>query len=345
MVPVEEAEDADVILYSGGIYPPADERVLDNCYFKYRPNVILMLTTLGGSPDTAYRIARFIRNAYKGGRFTVFLTGACKSAGTLIALACDRLIMAEAAHLGPLDIQIRSAAEVGEMSSGLIVSQALMALKKEAWNLFDDLFVKLRTREGFSFPTRMAAQVAAKITVGLLQPIYKQIDPMRLGENTRAMGITADYGERLSARSATGATSNLKNDALARLVRGYPSHSFVIDRDEAKELFHDVREPTPAELALFYENRYLIAAGQRDDINGKRATVYSLSFVVRPNTADTMEGTANDKNSGETDRNATSRGRPKAGEDSRGGAKAADSIKSADAGDGKTDGATPTDGR
>jgi hypothetical protein len=42
----------------------------------------------------------------------------------------------------------------------------------------------------------------------------------------------------------------LKDGALEKLVTYYPSHDFVIDRDEARELFRRVREPTTDEAEL-----------------------------------------------------------------------------------------------
>jgi hypothetical protein len=77
-----------------------------------------------------------------------------------------------------------------------------------------------------------------------MQPIYSQIDPMRLGEVQRAMMIAYHYGERL-------AKGNLKEDSLAVLVSGYPSHGSVIDRDEARNLFKSVRPPTKDEGKIY----------------------------------------------------------------------------------------------
>ena len=82
----------------------------------------------------------------------------------------------------------------------------------------------------------MAADIATNLTVGLMAPMYGQIDPMRLAEIERSLRISGDYGERL-------ADSNLKPRALQRLLGDYPSHGFVIDREEAMDLFKTVSEP------------------------------------------------------------------------------------------------------
>lgn len=274
-LPVIQARDADIVFYSGGIADPADDVVISLAHRKRRPNLLLMLTTVGGSPDTAYRIARPLRKAYEKGTFSIFIDTVCKSAGTLIALAADELIMSDRAHLGPIDIQVRNQEEAGEMSSGLTPSQALTTLKQEAWSLFQFQFSKMRYSQGFNFSTRIAAETATQLTVGLLRTVYEQIDPMRLGEIDRAMRIAADYGERLSSK-------NLKPDCLARLLTGYPSHTFVIDRHEATSLFTKVVEPTQADSALAAELHALAMAGQRGDEVGRAPQIYSISELVEP---------------------------------------------------------------
>lgn len=42
----------------------------------------------------------------------------------------------------------------------------------------------------------------------------------------------------------------MKGDGLQKLLAQYPSHSFIIDREEANDLFKNVREPKPLEAEL-----------------------------------------------------------------------------------------------
>ena len=72
------------------------------------------------------------------------------------------------------------------------------------------------------------------------------IDPGRLGAIQRAMNVVNHYGERLNQTSKI-----LFPHALENLIGAYPSHSFVIDRDEAAELFRNVQCPNQNELNVF----------------------------------------------------------------------------------------------
>lgn len=95
----------------------------------------------------------------------------------------------------------------------------------------------------------MVIDSSKKLVAGLYKEIFAQVDPMRLGEMDRAQQIAVQYGERLVDGGA-----NVKENAVLRLAAGYPSHFFVIDQKEARELFEKVREPSTDEqvLALRY---------------------------------------------------------------------------------------------
>ncbi len=284
---VASSLDADVVLFSGGIVPPADLNLMSLVHGPRRKNVFLLLATYGGSGDTAYRIAHHLQKSYANGEFILFVPMMCKSAGTLIAVGAHQIVMADTAELGPLDVQISKVDEVGERHSGLTPSQTLNTLKNEAFNLFDHAFSKLRDR--FRFPTKMAASIAARLSVGLIAPLYSQIDPMRLGEIERAMLVAGEYGERIK-------TENLREEALSKLLAGYPSHGFVIDREEANKLFSDVREPNVDELTLFVKAFDEIKDGLNRDEKNESARVLLLSTPLPPPAVDQdTGGTTNDQ--------------------------------------------------
>lgn len=237
--------DADLILYVGDVLSPANRELhaLMHERRKRRKNVMLFLTTDGGSADVAYQIARCLQLCYKEGKFILYVNTFCKSAGTLIATGAHEVVMSDEAELGPLDVQVYKRDELGERISGLTPIQALTTLRREAFRSFEQYLIMIRVSSRFQITTMTAAQIAAKLTNGCFGPIYRQLDPMGLGEHQRAMTIANDYGERLDK-------GNLKAHALEQLIAGYPSHQFVIDREEATTLFHAVREPDSLELLL-----------------------------------------------------------------------------------------------
>lgn len=205
--------------------------------FKKHDALTIFLTTLGGDPDGAYRIGRCLRHHYKTVRIAI--PSWCKSAGTLIAIAADELAVGDFGELGPLDIQVYKGSELQERSSGLDITEALGAVTSHTRETFHEM---LKETRNLGLSTKLSAEFAAQVSTAVAAPLFTQIDPIRLGELQRLTRIAGEYGKRLDAYK-----KNLKDGALDRLILEYPSHSFVIDRKEAKELFHRVSPMTIAE--------------------------------------------------------------------------------------------------
>ena len=231
---------------------------------------MVFMTTSGGDPHAAYRIARALQHQYdiKSERrghgqegnserhFYLFVDSACMSAGTLVALGATHLVLSDYAQLGPLDVQIRRPDEPMQRDSGLTPAQALTSLERRSKSLFKAHFEQLRNDGTISLTTRTAVENASTLTSGLMRSIYGQIDPMRLGEVERLMEIAAQYGQRLGK-------FNPKANSISKLLTGYPSHNFVIDRQEAETLFKNV-EPPKEILREFGEYLRRYAKGKMD---------------------------------------------------------------------------------
>lgn len=256
---VSDHYDSDIIVFVGPIDRPYDDNFIRRVQnYKRRTNVLMVLTTLGGDPNAAYRMARCLQEQYKTvgggplgqvntndvtGKFRLFVDMRCKSAGTILATGANSIMFSDFGELGPIDVQLRKSDEVGERSSGLTPMHSLVSLQALAIKQFAESFRELRFNEQLAFSTKIASEIAVEMTVGMYSPIYGQIDPLRVGEFDRAMRIASEYGGRLSK-------GNLKEGALKKLLEGYPSHGFVIDRKEAAELFNEVETPTDDLLAL-----------------------------------------------------------------------------------------------
>ena len=225
--------NADVFYYAGPISPGGYESITQCCVAHTpKKNACLFLATYGGDPHATYRIARALRHNYEN--LHIFIPRECKSAGTLLVIGATSLVISDRGELGPLDVQLSKPDEMFEQSSGLDIMQALRVLREETFNTFRDHLIGIKLTSGIT--VRTAAEMACKLTVGLFSPIYANVDPLKLGEVQRAIAIAYEYGERLDDYD-----HNLKPDALVRLVTGYPSHGFVIDRKEARQIFNNVR--------------------------------------------------------------------------------------------------------
>lgn len=235
---VDANQDRDLIIISQEITKALHYSLSILLADKKKDKVTVFLTTTGGDPNGGYRVARCLQHHYEHIRLVI--PSLCKSAGTLIAVGSHELVIGDLGELGPLDVQVRKTSELLERSSGLDLIQALEVAQSQTRDAFHNMLIEIR--RGGRLSTKLAGEFAAEVATGVAAPLYNQIDPNRLGEMQRAIRIAIEYGKRLNGKS-----QNLKNGALEALVGDYPSHSFVIDRKEARDLFNNVSAPTKEE--------------------------------------------------------------------------------------------------
>lgn len=276
------SSEADLYVYGGPLERQFEQKMLFTLQHKQnrRKNAVLFLDTYGGHADAAYKIARAFRRHYAS--LTVMVFSDCKSAGTLLCLGANHLVMADLAELGPLDVQIPKEGEYSGRRSGLDITDTLGALSSESIRLMRQHFIDLRLGSRTQISTRDALENATKLVCGLLSPVYSQINPLSLGESARSNSIAYHYGQRLS-------NGNLHPGALNKLISGYPSHGFVIDREEAEELFTSVRAPTQNEefmMMLLYQ--------KHEQLAGRQAPLISCLTDDYPPPATTQEQQKND---------------------------------------------------
>jgi len=239
------ALDADLLLFQGDLQWGARIPFLETLRRREirRPNLVLLPVTWGGSADCAYGIARALQDAY--GSFTGFVTGSCKSAGTILLLGASQLVIRATGELGPIDVQLGRQDEL-RRGSGLDLEQALKVLEQVSAEFLDRTISELLRNTSHPMTWRTAAEIATGLAVGLYGPVFGKIDPLRVGEVSRAMAVARLYGIRLDA-----VAGNLKGGrALDALISAYPSHGFVIDFNEASELFKRVDRPNDELEAL-----------------------------------------------------------------------------------------------
>lgn len=261
--------DTDVVVYSGAIGREGYEKFCTILGQPKRAKLLFILNTYGGDPNAGYRIARAAVHNYGADNFRILIPTYCKSAGTLICIGASHIVMADQAELGPLDVQLRKQDELFQQSSGLDILRGITLLQSEALATFRSYLVDING--GASLSTRLASEIASDLVIGLYVPLFAQVDPVKLGEMNAALEIARHYGERLDKQSKC-----LKEGALNKLITGYPTHGFVIDRAEARTLFKSVTAPDHDEKLLcdFFKESPLASA-----VSGSSAIVWKLNAI------------------------------------------------------------------
>jgi len=163
-----------------------------------------------------------------------------------VCIGAHDLKVGDLGELGPLDVQLTKPDELALVASGLTIDSSFRGLKSVVFQMFESFMLDMINKSGGRITTKTAADLAASLTTGLMSPIFGQIDPMRVGEDYRSTRVAEEYALRLNAHAQNLIFISDESSAVDTLVRGYPSHGFVIDRTEANTLFSrvdDIPEP------------------------------------------------------------------------------------------------------
>lgn len=234
-------DTADIILFNGYIDHNTAKELIDIVECKQKSKeCLLILVTLGGNPDVAYKMGKFIQTRFD--KFTLLVSGLCKSAGTLLATAAEKLVFDTFGELGPLDVQIIKEDRTQQIESSLNIGESLDTLRQRAVDAHSSLVFEILYQYGVNVSPNTALHAATELIGSLYGPVFSQIDPSEVGSRARDMRISEQYALRLRTK-----WQNLEPKTCIELSRKYPSHSFVIDYSEACNLFHSVRTTTEKE--------------------------------------------------------------------------------------------------
>ncbi|MUG93576.1 hypothetical protein F7734_14540 [Scytonema sp. UIC 10036] len=249
---VSQDLDADMFVF----YSRIDYRNAHSLIEKIRnisdkkTNIALIVETGGGDANAAFKIASFLKRKYQ--KIILLVFGGCKSAGTLLAIAADEIVMSDFGELGPLDIQVWKEGDI-KYESSLDIKQSLAVIREQAEEMFKHcLFsiINLSMSNGDFITLKTAEEIAQSIAIGLLTPVSGQINSLRLGELDRLTKVAEEYGKRLNSA---------REELVKQLISDYPSHDFVIGYEEVRQIFQEqsfgqnstvVRQPKEAEEYL-----------------------------------------------------------------------------------------------
>lgn len=178
----------------------------------------LLLQTPGGDIDVAEKLVYMIRQRVGG--FRVIVAERAKSAGTLMALAADEILMSSTSELGPIDPQITISTAEGR------------PVNRPARSFLDglDLIKKDVTLNG-----------------GVINPAYfpllSQLDPALIDFCVKAIGRAEQFAEKWLKMYMLKGKARQASKIAKRLtdVAKYRSHGIVIDSNEAQSLGLNIR--------------------------------------------------------------------------------------------------------
>jgi len=203
--------------------------------------VALLIESPGGSAHSAYRIGRLFQR--RSNDFTVVVPQYAKSAATLIALGAKRLLLGRDAELGPLDVQMFDP-ERESVGSALDAVQALERLNAFALAATDEAMMLYVRRTGKR--TDVLLPHVLTYAANFVRPLLEKIDTVEYTRRSRELRVAEEYAIRLMKPNYPWAVAKR---IAGRLVQKYPTHGFVIDRQESS-VFEQVTVIPPETYGL-----------------------------------------------------------------------------------------------
>jgi hypothetical protein len=196
------------------------------CEFPAQGPCGLLLESPGGDAHSAYRIARLFQRRCSG--FSAIVPQYAKSAATLLTLGADSIIMGRDAELGPLDVQMLDQ-EKEDIGSALNSVQSLERLNAFGLVTIDNMMKLLLPRTGKKLDTILPHVLS--YTTQFVRPLLEKIDMVDYTKKSRELKVAEEYAARLMRKKIGWEAAQR---AARHLVERFPTHGFVIDREEAE---------------------------------------------------------------------------------------------------------------
>lgn len=199
-------------------------------------SVDLLLQTPGGDIDAAEKLISMVRKRVGSGRLRVIVPDYAKSAGTLIAIGADVVMMSDSSELGPIDPQVTLVDSSGTQISTPIHSYL------EAF------------REHSEALRRKPDDPVALLMLKKIDPIkFKHFEMVMRRARTIAEDLLKQGMLRSKPVSSTVSFTSIAADLLD--PNRWPSHGQMICAEDAIEigLIVDHREPEDEEWQLFWQ--------------------------------------------------------------------------------------------
>ena len=221
------------------------------------PWLDVVLTTSGGAATATRRVAALLDEI--ANHIAILVPMRARSAGTLLCLCSDELVLTSLAELGPLDSLLAG-----------VDSQA-----GPAWLSSEDV-------RGFGeMATAWFGVAPGEQGLELLGMLAQQVFPASLTQLYRFDALTRVVAADLLRRHLPLASHDEIERVVQRLVNGYPCHDFPITRAEARAIGLNVSdadpEATSALLAVY--DATVVALGEAAQVG---PPVVNLAIAVAP---------------------------------------------------------------
>ena len=226
---IEQNRESKVICYVTGDRPPIPGQISDDAvrplYQHIRdlghvPRLDLFIYSRGGAIDVPWRIVSALRPA--SDEWNVLIPFRANSAGTLIAMGADNILMGNQGELGPIDPKMSTKRMLPEPGGqGTIVQDDVSV---------EDVMAYMRFVEERGGITDQVARATA------LSKLTDRVDPVGLGNVYRTFSHIRDVARRILLSRKEPASEDVLNAIVSTLAERVYAHGHAIGFSTAKEM-------------------------------------------------------------------------------------------------------------
>lgn len=195
-----------LVLYDNIMMVKADSDRIYNAINSFEDKtkpILLIILSGGGEPASAYLIGKLCQE-FCNGNFTIVVPRYAKSAATLLSCGANEIHMGSLSELGPIDPQIKGMPTLG--------------LKNSIEHIAELVSNSPGSSEMFA------------------RYLQRTVEPIQIGYYERVAESAVQYAEKLLEKNKRKLPSTPK-EVARKLVYGYKDHGFVIDKEEAADIF------------------------------------------------------------------------------------------------------------
>ncbi len=230
----------------------------------------LVLYTRGGEMDSTLRIIDTLRQSASS--VTGYIPYYVYSAGTILALACNEIVMGNYSTLGPVDPQVDLYSSKIPLMSSLDMTRGVDSIKALAIETFESVYPKVKGMTRNKLNPLDEITIASNFATDLASKLAKDLSIKEYGFHSRLLQQSADSVTKALKSSSIYDSSNPEQSQsqiekiVQNLVYSYNAHGCPISREEAKEIGIPVVEASEEDQHIFDEIAYEIRYSQEDVI-------------------------------------------------------------------------------
>jgi ClpP class serine protease len=189
------------------------------------PKISLFLYTRGGNTLSAWTLVNLIRSFCD--ELEIIVPLICHSAGTLISLGANRIVMTKQATLGPIDPSVN-----GPLNPGVPGAQNVNARIPVSVEFVDAFFQMAKQELGISNQESLSK---------ILMELTKHIHPLTLGQVYRSKTQIQMLAQKLLQHQDL--SDEQKDKIVKFLCSESGSHDYTVNRREATALGLNIEKP------------------------------------------------------------------------------------------------------